>query len=101
MGSYAKLAKFASTCSLASEMKGNKSTQNYILSTHCDFSSPRRPDRLWGSTHPPGQWVPGVLSPRVLRPGREADHSRLSNAEVKNFGTILPLPKCLHGTVLN
>jgi hypothetical protein len=26
------------------------------------FSSPRRPDRLWGSTQPPIQWVTGALS---------------------------------------
>jgi hypothetical protein len=26
-----------------------------------------------GSTQPPIQWVPGALSPRVLRPRREAD----------------------------
>jgi hypothetical protein len=39
------------------------------------FSSPRRPDRLWG----PIQWVPGVK-----RPGRETDHSLPTSAEVKN-----------------
>jgi hypothetical protein len=36
--------------------------------------------------------VPGVLSPGVKRPGREADHSPLSSAEVKNGGAIPPLP---------
>jgi hypothetical protein len=34
-----------------------------------------------GPTQPPVQWVPGVLSPR---PGRDADHSPSSSAEVKN-----------------
>jgi hypothetical protein len=34
----------------------------------------------------------GALSPGVRRPGREADHSSLSNAEVKNNGAIPPLP---------
>jgi hypothetical protein len=29
------------------------------------------------------QWVPGTLSPRMERPGREASYSHLSNAEVK------------------
>jgi hypothetical protein len=29
------------------------------------------------------QWVPGALSPGVKRPGREADHSFPSSAEVK------------------
>jgi hypothetical protein len=38
-----------------------------------------------GSTHPPLQWVPGVLSPGgKARPGRDADHSPPSSAEVKN-----------------
>jgi hypothetical protein len=32
----------------------------------------------------PIKWVPGVLSPRVKRPGREADHSPPPSAEVKN-----------------
>jgi hypothetical protein len=31
----------------------------------------------------PIQWVPGALSVGVKRPGREADHSPPSNAEVK------------------
>jgi hypothetical protein len=37
-----------------------------------------------GSTQPPIQWVPGTLSPEVSRPGREADHSPPSRADVKN-----------------
>jgi hypothetical protein len=28
-----------------------------------------RPDRLWGPTQPPIQWVPGALSPRLKRRG--------------------------------
>jgi hypothetical protein len=35
------------------------------------------------TTQPPIQWVPGALSLGVKRPGREADHSPPSNAEVK------------------
>jgi hypothetical protein len=47
-------------------------------------ASPPRPGRLWGPpTQPPIQWVPVVLSLRVKRPGREADHSPASSAEVK------------------
>jgi len=34
-------------------------------------------------TQPPIQWVPGALSLRVKRPGRETDHSPPSSAEVK------------------
>jgi hypothetical protein len=36
-----------------------------------------------GPTQPPIQWVSGALSPRVKRPGREADHSLPTSAEVK------------------
>jgi len=35
-------------------------------------------------TLPPIQWVPGVLSLEVKRPGRETDHSPPSSAEVNN-----------------
>jgi hypothetical protein len=35
-----------------------------------------------GPTQPPIQWVPGFLSLGVKRPGREADHSPPSSAEV-------------------
>jgi hypothetical protein len=38
-----------------------------------------------GPTQPPIQWVPGALSLGVKRPGREADHSLLSRAEVKEW----------------
>jgi hypothetical protein len=44
-------------------------------------------------THPSIQWVPGAISLRVYRPGREADHSLPSSAEVKNSGVIPPLPR--------
>jgi hypothetical protein len=36
-----------------------------------------------GPTQPPIQWVPGALSLRVKRPGREADHSPPSSTEVE------------------
>jgi hypothetical protein len=49
------------------------------------FSSPRRPARIWGSTQPPIQWVPGALSPGLKRPRREADHSPPTSAEVKKM----------------
>jgi hypothetical protein len=41
-----------------------------------------------GPTQPPIQLVPEAISPRVKRPGSEADHSLSSNAEDKNDGTI-------------
>jgi hypothetical protein len=36
-----------------------------------------------GPTQSRIQWVPGALSLEVKRPGREADHSPQSSAEVK------------------
>jgi hypothetical protein len=44
-----------------------------------------------GPTQPPIQWVPGTLSLGVKRPGREADHSSPSSAEVRMRGAISPL----------
>jgi hypothetical protein len=38
-----------------------------------------------GPTQPPIQWVPGSLSLGVKRPGREADHSPPSSADVKDW----------------
>jgi hypothetical protein len=43
-------------------------------------------------TLPHVQWVLEAISPGLKRPGREADHSPPSSAEVKNGGVILPLP---------
>jgi hypothetical protein len=55
-----------------------------------------------GSTQPPIQWVPGALSPRVKRPGREAEHSPpASAAEVKKMCIYIHSPIRLHGVVLN
>jgi hypothetical protein len=51
------------------------------------FCPPRRPDRLWGSTQPPIQWVPGVK-----RQGREADHSPPTSAEVKKMWIYASTP---------
>jgi hypothetical protein len=53
------------------------------------------------STQPPIQWVPEALSPGVKRPGREADHSLPSNAEVKNAWRYTSTPIRLHSVVLN
>jgi hypothetical protein len=55
------------------------------------FSSERHTDWLWG---PPRLriGVPGALSPGVKRPGREADHSPLSYAEVKKMWIYISIP---------
>jgi hypothetical protein len=59
------------------------------------------PPPALGPTQPLIQWVPGVISLGVVRPGREADHSPPSSAEVKNawdYNSTLPTR---HGVVLN
>jgi hypothetical protein len=53
------------------------------------FSIASRP--TLGRPQPPIQFVPGALSRGVRRPGREADHSPPSSAEVKNGAAIPPL----------
>jgi hypothetical protein len=45
-----------------------------------------------GPTQPPVPWVPGALSLGVKRPGREANHSPPSSAEVKNVWTYTSTP---------
>jgi hypothetical protein len=60
------------------------------------------PERLWGPTQPPLQWVPGALSLGVKRPECEADHSPPSSAEVKNVRSYTSTPPIsLHGVVLS
>jgi hypothetical protein len=54
--------------------------------------SPRRPDQFWG---PVSDW--GSF-PGVKQPGREADHSALSSAEVDRY---IQSPMPLHGVVIN
>jgi hypothetical protein len=53
------------------------------------FSMSSRP--ALGRTQPPIQSVPGTLSPEVKLPGREADHSPPTSAEVKQRASIHPL----------
>jgi hypothetical protein len=51
-----------------------------------------------GPTQPDIQWVPGALSLGVKRPGREADHSPPSSAEIKECVELyLHSPIRLHG----
>jgi hypothetical protein len=55
-----------------------------------------------GLTQPPIQWIPGVLSLWIKRPGREVRHSHPSSAEVKNVWSSTPtLSIRLHGVVFN
>jgi hypothetical protein len=53
-------------------------------------------------THPPIQWVPGVLSLGVKLLGREADHSPPFTAEFKNAWNYTSIPSTPpNGMVLN
>jgi hypothetical protein len=55
-----------------------------------------------GSTQPPIQWVPGAFSLEVKWPGREADRSPPSSAEVKEWVALyLHSAIRLHGVVLS
>jgi hypothetical protein len=63
------------------------------------YLSPR-PER--SGAHPASYPIgTGALSLRVKRPGREADHSPPSSAEVKNAWSYTSTPICLHGVVLS
>jgi len=57
----------------------------------CPFTAASRPNL--GPTRPTIQWVPGVLFPGVKRPGREADFSPQSSAEIKNAGSYTSTPQ--------
>jgi hypothetical protein len=56
------------------------------------LSTPYSPDRHWGLTQPPIQWVLVAVFPEIKQPRREADHSPPSSAEAKNGGVIPPFP---------
>jgi hypothetical protein len=64
------------------------------------FTTVSRP-ALAPPPQPPIQWVPGSLSLRVKRPGREADHSPPTSVKVKNAWSYnFTSPIRLHGLVL-
>jgi hypothetical protein len=55
-----------------------------------------------GPTQPPLHWVLGALSLGIKGPGREADHSSPSSAEVNNAWSYTSTPPLrLHGVVLS
>jgi hypothetical protein len=66
------------------------------------FSSPPRPERLWGRPSLLSNGYLGALSLGKKRPGREADHSPPSSAEVKNAWSYTSTPPIhLDGVVLS
>jgi hypothetical protein len=54
-----------------------------------------------GATQVPIKFVPVTISSRMKWPGLEAGNSSPSTAEVKNVGTIPPLPYTLYGILIN
>jgi hypothetical protein len=78
------------------EDRGWSSSPGRVKNFH--FSISFRP--ALGPTQPPIQWVPSALSSRLKRPGREADHSPPTSAEVKeNVGLCIHSPIRPHGVV--
>jgi hypothetical protein len=54
------------------------------------------------STQLPIQWVPGALSLEAKQPGREADQSPPSSAEIRNAWSYTSIPSIrFHGLVLS
>jgi hypothetical protein len=67
-----------------------------------NFSLHHRVQNGYGAYPASYQWVPEALSVGVKRPGREADHSPPSSAEVKGWVELyLHSPIRLHGVVLS
>jgi hypothetical protein len=66
-----------------------------------DISVPQRQDRPRGAANLLSNGYRGALSPKIKRPGREADHSPPSSAEVKMVELYLDVHIRLHGVVLN
>jgi hypothetical protein len=64
-------------------------------------SSKPRSYRLWGPQQPPIQWIWGALALGVKRPGREAGHSPLSSAEIKNAWSYKSTRPIRHDVVLS
>jgi hypothetical protein len=55
------------------------------------WSSAQRPDRLWGPHSLLSSGYRELFPPAVKRPEREAGHTFISSAEIKNGGAIPPI----------
>jgi hypothetical protein len=73
---------------LAKRPRGRSSSPGGGKNFH--FSMSPRP--ALGFTQPPIEWELGALSPGVKRPGREADHSPTTSAEVKKLWIYTSTP---------
>jgi hypothetical protein len=77
--------------------RGFDSRRGLVISTFTTVSR-----TALGTTQPPIQWVSGALSLGVKLPGREADHSPPSSAEVKECVELcLHSPIRFHGVVFS
>jgi hypothetical protein len=73
---------------LAGRSRGQNSCPGEVEIFHFSMSS----GPALGCTQPPIQWVSEALSPGVKRPGREADHSPPTSAEVKKMWIYTSTP---------
>jgi hypothetical protein len=55
-----------------------------------NFAIASRPDL--GPTQRPNEWIQAALSLGIKRPGRQADHSPPSSAEIKNAWSYTSVP---------
>jgi hypothetical protein len=78
---------FVKCCGLDGRVLGFDSRRRLVIFL---FTTASRP--ALGPTQPPIQWVAGALSLGLKRPGREADHSPPSSAEVKNAWSYTSTP---------
>jgi len=100
------LLRFTYSCYLHSSLCKGTRCSCFNIVTHLRAGRPGFDSRLrqeiFFSLPPPIQWVPGAVSPEMKRPGREAEHSSLSSAEIKNaWRYTSTLPIRLHGMVLS
>jgi hypothetical protein len=72
------LFSIATGCT-AVRLYGRVSTVGRAALSHTEYTL------VLGPIQPPIQWVPGLCSPGVKRPGRDANHSRQSIALVKLY----------------
>jgi hypothetical protein len=77
-------AQYNRSCSIFSRSSSPDRVKNFLFSMSSRLAL--------GPTQPPIQWVPGALSPGVKRPGREADHSPPTSAEVKKMRIYISTP---------
>jgi hypothetical protein len=91
---FSRLHFSSSSCAISNGESGYLSRYGNGFDSRQDkiflFSTASRP--ALGPTQPPIQWAQRVISPGVKRQRREADHSPLTSAEVKNTWNYTSTP---------